>query len=59
MDCTNRRVLCPQGAQRFQLSQGGLIREDEDCLHLNVYVPVVCFRSGGGGETVGGCSCCW
>lgn len=31
--------MCPQVYQRFQYNS--MIRESEDCLHLNIYVPVV------------------
>lgn len=44
-DATSNRVSCLQTDQRFILPSAGFssynsyIREDEDCLHLNVYVP--------------------
>lgn len=44
LDCTGRkRIMCPQVYQRFPNIAG--IREDEDCLHLNIYIPVVCIES--------------
>ncbi|XP_027202264.2 esterase-5B-like [Dermatophagoides pteronyssinus] len=39
LDCSGRkRIMCPQVYQRFPNIAG--IREDEDCLHLNIYIPV-------------------
>ncbi|KAH7637583.1 lipase-like protein [Dermatophagoides farinae] len=39
LDCTGtRRIMCPQVYQRFP--NVAAIREDEDCLQLNIYVPV-------------------
>lgn len=41
MDCPSRRVLCRQFGQRFQAKSQTQFEENEDCLHLNIYVPVV------------------
>lgn len=32
--------MCPQIEQRFNFQLTQQIREDEDCLYMNVYVPV-------------------
>lgn len=41
-DATRNRVSCPQTDQRFQTGNNVInIREDEDCLYLNVFVPQV------------------
>lgn len=41
-DATANRVSCLQTEQRFeQVSNNLIIREDEDCLYLNVFVPNV------------------
>lgn len=43
LDCTGtNKVMCPQVYHRFTNSAFD-IREDEDCLHLNIYVPLVSF----------------
>ncbi|XP_054159889.1 fatty acyl-CoA hydrolase precursor, medium chain-like [Oppia nitens] len=39
-DVTNNYVMCPQVYQRFDFSLNNLIREDEDCLYLNIFVPL-------------------
>ncbi|CAG2168566.1 unnamed protein product [Oppiella nova] len=39
-DVTNNRVMCPQVYQRFYFDSIQPIREDEDCLYLNVFVPL-------------------
>ncbi|KAI1292292.1 Venom carboxylesterase-6 [Halotydeus destructor] len=40
-DATNNRVSCLQTDQRFErLTNNFNIREDEDCLYLNVFVPL-------------------
>lgn len=36
----NKRVQCPQTEARFVPKNQPSIPEDEDCLYLNVYVPV-------------------
>lgn len=42
LDATSKRVMCPQVEQRFRLfiSPTDPIIESEDCLYLNVFVPV-------------------
>lgn len=42
LDALSRRIMCPQVEQRFRLyiSQTEPIVESEDCLYLNVFVPV-------------------
>lgn len=42
LDAIAKRVMCPQVEQRFRLyiSQTEPIVESEDCLYLNVFVPV-------------------
>lgn len=42
LEATNKRVMCPQVEQRFRLyiSTSEPIVESEDCLYLNVFVPV-------------------
>ncbi len=39
-DCTNNRIMCPQIDQRFNFLLSHGITESEDCLYLNIYVPV-------------------
>ena len=45
IDATSNRVSCPQVQQRFvqpnMMNNFPRIREDEDCLYLNVFVPAV------------------
>ena len=38
-DATNNRVSCPQTDPRFPPPAN--LREDEDCLYLNVFMPAV------------------
>lgn len=42
LEATSKRVMCPQVEQRFRLfiSPSDPIHESEDCLYLNVFVPV-------------------
>lgn len=42
LDALSRRVMCPQVEQRFRVfvSASEPIVESEDCLYLNVFVPV-------------------
>lgn len=42
LEATSKRVMCPQVEQRFRLfvSPTEPIVESEDCLYLNVFVPV-------------------
>lgn len=42
LDAFSRRIMCPQVEQRFRvfISPSDPIVESEDCLYLNVFVPV-------------------
>ncbi len=39
-DVSDNRVMCPQVNQRFNFQLSNPIREDEDCLYLNVFIPL-------------------
>ena len=39
-DATNNQVMCPQVYQRFNFQLKEPIREEEDCLYLNIFVPI-------------------
>lgn len=42
LEAVGKRVMCPQVEQRFRIFSSSIdpIVESEDCLYLNVFVPV-------------------